>query len=256
MSITPEEKAEIIAAVRAELEGPVVSPAGDLGGFFPVQPGQTIMADHMNLAIENGVPKFANASARDAQWPSPPIGAMCYLIDLNYLQVYDNVITGGAPYWRILGTLRMGYSTMGDNQVIATSTDTLVKRDTVGGVANRPGRGVWNADGSVTLPVSGTYLVSGNVTWPANATGERRLYVQRYANSISDWTYTGVAGGTSEVNSAATSSALRQSVSALVALVAGDKVGLRVRHSAGTSLTLYGPGTEQSRLAVMLMGAD
>lgn len=249
MTITAQDLAQIVAAVKAELEGPVVDPQV-LGGFFQVVAGETITADHMNTALMNGVPKFPNAAARDAQWPSPPAGAFCYLVDVNILQVFDNAITGGANAWHPAGGLRMGYGLMGDGQAIPNATKTMVKMITTGGAASRPGRSVWNADGSVTTPIAGTYLVSGTVSWPSNATGERRLYIQRFTNG--DWYTTGVAGGMTE-DVTAGAGQMYQSATAMVLCNAGDKVSLQVYQSSGAPLTLV---TGYNRLAVHLLGAE
>lgn len=255
MTISSDDLAQIVAAVRAELEAPPEVTPMATTGYTTVAPGQTILADHMNMAIGQGVKIFPNAASRDAQLPGPTVGMMCYLTDLNIMQIYDSQITGGANYWRPAGGLRIGYARMGLNQSIpGGSKDTLVKLDTAGGTSNRPGRGTWNADGSVTVPYTGTYLVTGSVCWPANSTGERRASIQRYTASA--WTFNSVAGGATEINTGAVGSTLlRQSITAMMYLNAGDKFGLHVQHSASTALVLTG-GADQAKLAGQLLAAD
>ena len=225
-------------------------------GMFQVAAGQTILADHINSALLTGIPKFANVAARDAQWPSPFVGSMCYLIDLNYLQVFDAPITGGPHSWRVMGSLRMGFATMGSGQVIPNnSVHTLVKLTYDGGAANKAGRATWNADGSVTVPLNGAYSVVGDLTWPSNTTGDRRVYVKKYTAGA--WTFDGVAGGVAEVNQAGVgSSVLRMSVTAHVQASVGDKIGMFALHSATAALTLPASGSEMAGLSMHLLGAD
>ena len=257
---TEAEIAEVVQRVLAELQQPVgPSQQAVNQGHFTVAAGQTVLADHMNAALQRGIPKFANEAARDAQWPSGtvPVGAFCYVQDTNILQVFDNQITGGSNAWHPAGGLRMGYATMGGptgNQIIPNgSVETLVKLDTVGGAANRPGRATWAADGSVVVPITGTYLITGGICWPANSTGERRLYIKQYTSS---WIFSGTAGGASEINTGAVGSTLlRQSVTAMAYMNAGAKVGMLCQHSATANLTLA-VGADQARLGVHLLGAD
>jgi len=214
-----------------------------------------ITSDHVNSALQTGVAKFASAAARDAQWPSPPVGAMCYLIDLNYLMIFDNQITGGGNAWHVAGGLRMGFATVGGGQSIPRNVATLCGLGTASGAANRPGRATWNADGSVTLPLSGTYLVNGNVTWPtSDTTGERMVFLQRYAAGV--WTFSGCAGGANESNAIAVGGSLRMGASAMISAAAGERVGMRVQHSALTALTMPSTGADIGRIAVHLLGAD
>lgn len=249
--MTPEELAQVVAAVKAELEPPEVDPRA-VGGFFQVVPGETITADHMNTALVNGAPKFLNAAARNSQWPSPPQGALCYLQDVNYFEVYDSQITGGSVAWHPIGGLRMGYARMGFSQSIPNgSVETLVKLGEAGGAAGKLGRASWAANGEVTVPLTGTYLATGNVTWPANSTGERRLYLKINGG------FAGTAGGTSEINTGAVGSTLlRMSVAAMLHMNAGQKIGMYVQHSASSALTLAADGGDVARLGVHMLGAD
>lgn len=224
-------------------------------GFLDVSAGQVIASAHMDLAISQSVMRFSSAAQRDQQLPAPTVGMVCYLTDVNIIQVFDNQIVGGANAWHPLGGLRMGYATMGVNQSIANdSVEVIVKLGTAGGAANRPGRSTWNANGTVTCPYSGTYLISGNVTWPANSSGERRCYIKRYYGG--NWGFAGVGGGVAETNTGSVGSTyLRQGVTAMVVCNAGDQLGMWVSQSANANLTLVG-GNDGARLGVHLLGSD
>lgn len=254
--MTEEEIGEIVARVIAELDSPTPEPQAVTLGHLVVAPGMTILADHINSLASQAVPKYPNAAARNASWPSPPDGAMCWMQDSNVLMVYTEPITGGPYQWMVAGGARQGYSRMGSGQVIpGGSVDTVIRATFWGGAANAPGRAAWASDGTVTLPYTGTYLVSGNIVWPANNTGERRLYIKRFTANA--WTFQGVAGGVTEVNTGAVGSTLlRMGVSAMVLAAAGEKVALVANHSASTSLTLPTGVEDQGKLGVHLLAGD
>jgi len=257
MSMSEAEIAEVVARVVAELRDAEVTPLAVDPTHFQVVSGQVIAADHINSLANQAVPKYPNRAALIADWPAPAVGALAYLQDVNALHVFDSAITGGANTWHVLGGLRMGYGIMGitaanTGQVIPAGALTTLILKSAGGAANKVGRGTWNTDGTVTVPVTGTYLVTGNVTWPSNSTGERRCYVQRFASNV--WTLSGVSGGSAESNVPG-SSYLRQSVSAMVTCAAGEKVALRVSHSATAALTLV-TGTDAPHLGVHLLGGE
>ena len=226
--------------------------------FLDVSAGQVIASSHMDLAIGQSVMRFTSAAQRDAQLPAPTVGMFCYLQDLNYFQVFDPPVTGGANQWRVIGSLRMGYAQMGDAQTIATGTATRLKIGTlIGGAANRPGRATWTTNVDyVTVPLAGTYLAIGDVTWPDNGTGQRRLYVYKAAAGTTTFGLAGVAGGVTEINSAGTTT-LRQGVSALVTAAANERIALVGWHSAGVTLTLPGgQSSDTASFSLHFMGSD
>lgn len=55
-------------------------------GWFQVAPGQSILSDHMNTAIAQGVVPFASAAARAAAVPAPAEGMMTTLADNDQLE--------------------------------------------------------------------------------------------------------------------------------------------------------------------------
>jgi len=258
MSLTEAELAEIVARVTAELgDLPTPTPQVIDNTRFQVVTGQVIQADHVNSLANQSIPKYANQNAATSDWPSPPVGAMAYLQDINALIVYDAPITGGANVWHVMGGLRMGHALMGGTatnvmQVIPSGAERILTLRSVGGAANKAGRGTWNTDGSVTLPFSGTYLVNGTITWPSSPTGDRALYIKRFDGT--SWTFTGVAGGAVESNTPGTSY-LRMSVSAMVAASASEKVALSCYQASGANMTMLG-GVESTRLAVHMLGAE
>ena len=251
--MTPQELAEIVAAVRSDLEA---TPLAATLGHLVVNPGDVILADHINSLADQAIPKFASATARDAAWPATvaPIGAMCYLTDVNTLQVCDDQITGGTKVWHPAGGLRMGFARMGEGQTIPVNTDTLVGLTSAGGAANKPGRAVWNSDGSVTVPYTGTYLVTGTVAWPAYSGGERWAFVM--LNPGSGWQLESTSGGVQWAVAAA--SPVYQQVSAQVYAGAGHKIGMLASHTAAIPLTLptLSGNPASPRLAIHLLGAD
>ena len=86
---------ERLAALEARLSAlDAVEPRAAPLGFFQVAPGESILSDHMNTAILQGVPPFASAAARAAAIPTPAVGMLSYLSDVARYERY----VGGA--WR------------------------------------------------------------------------------------------------------------------------------------------------------------
>jgi hypothetical protein len=50
--------------------------------YFQVGSGDVVGSNHMNTAINQGIPPFATAAARDAAIPSPAVGQHCCVNDL------------------------------------------------------------------------------------------------------------------------------------------------------------------------------
>lgn len=83
-----------LSIVRDAVSG-AVSAAGQ--GRIVVAPGQTIGSGWGNSVWDQSVNAFATAQDRDAQWPAPQDGAVCYLKDTKVWQGY----TAGAG-WAII----------------------------------------------------------------------------------------------------------------------------------------------------------
>jgi hypothetical protein len=61
-----------------------------MSGRIQVSPGQTIQsAQWGNIVFDQSVIPFLNAADRDAQWPAPKEGAVCYLLDVHRLYLYE-----------------------------------------------------------------------------------------------------------------------------------------------------------------------
>lgn len=263
MSFTEEEMAELASRVAALLESP--EPRVIDNTHFQVVTGQVIQADHVNSLANQATPMYPNKEALLADWPVPPVGATAYLQDVNATYVYDAPILNSTNEWHVLGGMRMGYGLVGANaagvgQVIPAGVDTLLTLNSVGGAANKPGRGTWVGtgamNGSVLLPVTGTYLVSGSMTWPSNSTGDRAFYVKRYQSPQNTWTQNAIAGGSTETNTPG-GSYVRMSVTAMVAAQAGESVGLFARNGTNPAVPLTLPvGADMGRMAVHMLGAE
>lgn len=94
-------------------------------------------------------------------------------------------------------------------------------------------------------PVTGYYLVHGNIRWASNATGDRYLYIRNSAGGI-------IA---QNIIAAAPGADMGQEVSCIVNLTAADWVEFAVRQSSGGNLTLHGEGAGELRRGMTLLGA-
>jgi len=79
----------------------------------------------------------------------------------------------------------------------------------------------------VTAPVSGLYLITGQVYWPANATGTRVLYV--YTNNVQATEAAASAGATGTTSS---------NLTVQLAVAGGQLIGLGASQSSGASLSM------------------
>lgn len=74
--------------------------------------------------IDSGpIPRFADASARDAAIPTPLEGDHCYLISSHELQVYNGT-AWAAPYLKLAGGSLSGQLNMGTNKIINVGDPT------------------------------------------------------------------------------------------------------------------------------------
>jgi len=83
------------------------------GGEFPdVVGGNTATAARQNEVQHRMVNHFTSAAQRDSLWPTPPEGSVCYLDDLNVLQLFETtmwqdivtIITGDQRYVNVTGS--------------------------------------------------------------------------------------------------------------------------------------------------------
>ena len=91
-------------------------------------------------------------------------------------------------------------------------------------------------DSVLTIPVAGTYVVTGAVRWAANASGVRNLYLHGPTNMMGQG---GIRASSSvRANDASYGDTTRQSVSTTERFAAGDQVFLSVSQSSGGDLNL------------------
>lgn len=123
-------------------------------GYQQVSPGQTVQSTWGNTVWNQTLNRFASAADRDAQWPAPPNGAICYLADLGLVYVRRS----GA--WAPLGpTYAYPVPTVGRRLAIQVGRTTITT-DGAAGQAN------------VTFPtLFGTGSTPTVVACPGNANG-------------------------------------------------------------------------------------
>jgi hypothetical protein len=100
-------------SLRAVRDGPGFTAAGQ--GRVTVAPGQTIGSGWGNSVWDQSVNGFTSAADRDAQWPAPQPGAVCWLDDVKAVYVYT-----GAAWVRqtVARGQRYGFTTDGQGQVV------------------------------------------------------------------------------------------------------------------------------------------
>jgi hypothetical protein len=123
--------------------------------YFQVVPGQEVESAHMNAAIRQGAPPFANAAARNAAIPAPVLGQLCYLEDVKQGQVWE----GGL--WRPMS----GIQPWGSIAYSAASAPSGVSRLSVTGLT-AAGPGITVSGGYLVVAEPGLYLASA---WASTA---------------------------------------------------------------------------------------
>ena len=107
--------------------------------------GEEVLSADFNPYVQNQVvPQFTNAAQRDAQWTTPPKGAMCVTQDTLSLWIFDSATwrragAGAAGALLAEHTLLASTATVAAEQVAMTVTTTLtvprwlrISADTVG----------------------------------------------------------------------------------------------------------------------------
>lgn len=87
----------------------------------------------------------------------------------------------------------------------------------------------------LTVPVTGTYVITGAVRWTANATGSRNLFLHGPTNMMGQG---GIRASSSVPASTTAADTTRQSVSTTERLNAGDQVFISVAQNSGGDLAL------------------
>jgi hypothetical protein len=134
-----------------------------------VMPAQVIASPWGNTIRDRTVTPFLNAAERDAQWPSPPVGAMCYLQTEELLQVWVN------NQWRRIdvasGALNFPFIFIGSG-IVYTDMVTMARYSRVSVNTalfewrlDVPAGGSWDAGGAT---VWGLQLPSGITVGPCH----------------------------------------------------------------------------------------
>jgi hypothetical protein len=147
-------------------------------GLITVAAGQTVSASHMNLALGQGVLRFASASERTTQVTAPTEGMVSYLLDTDRLETWD----GSA--WVPAGARKGGYFGMLRTETTAALTAGAriqVSFTSIDPVTSAPGYRAPTAAGSAgaytgwTVPVTGLWFLNGLGQYAHSATGAHSI---------------------------------------------------------------------------------
>lgn len=155
-----ERLALLEAQLREVRQAAGVEPRAAPLGFFQVQPGESILSDHMNTAVLQGIVPFASASARAAAIPTPTEGMLSYLLDLKRYERYT-----GTVWMMLIPPTYAGISLNGAAIANLPATDTRL----TGLVGNAFGGATIN-NGLISVPVDGIYAISGRVARDSGTT--------------------------------------------------------------------------------------
>ena len=120
---TYDERLAVLEARLAQLDAAAEPRAAPLG-FFQVAPGESILSDHMNTAVLQGINPFATAAARSAAIPTPTAGMLTWLASSGLYETYQGgAWTPVAPQWGLTGGL--DFTQAGLNNRDCTGTVTV-----------------------------------------------------------------------------------------------------------------------------------
>ena len=174
------------AAVRNRAERPFFNMAGDRIGVNPlaatgrvqVAPGQTISsATWGNPVWDQSVNCFASAADRDAQWPSPHDGSVCYTVDQAVLWLR----MGGI--WKVVsaaihaGMYRGAAFNVNNTLVAAAPFDTAEPGSTPGMVS-----GLSTSAARFLITVPGRYLFCASISYAP--TVALTMYINLRKNAV------------------------------------------------------------------------
>jgi hypothetical protein len=133
--------------------------------YFQVQSGDVISSNHMNTAINQGIPPFTGAAARDSAYAGiggPRPGMSCWLNDLKQRQVWNG------SYWVPTGGIMPMLRVVWDNGLappLSPNDEVL----TGGNSYSTPNGPVYDpSTGYVTGEVAGMYLMTGAINTTAS----------------------------------------------------------------------------------------
>lgn len=142
----------------------------------------------------------------------------------------DHVIHGARVYHNTAQTIATG---------VTTALAFNAERYDTGGVHSTV-----TDTSRLTAPAAGVYVITGHVTWAANATGNRTLYLM-----VNGTTNIAIQRGVSPE-----AAAWSQSIATLFELQAGDYVELVVRHTADVSLAVASVANSSPEFAMQRIG--
>lgn len=143
------------------------------------------------------------------------------------------------------GTTLSPRATRSTDQNIPDASDTAITFDGV----NSDQWGAWSAGQAtrLTAPVTGRYMAVGNVTFAANGTGWRRVWIER--------TGTSTVGRVDQINIGAGSAMWLNVTTQAFDMTAGtDYVRLMVRQNSGGGLAALNSSTNSPALTLIYLG--
>lgn len=120
-------------------------------GRLTVAPGQTIASAWGNTVFDQSVLVFASPADRDAQWPTPHDGSMCFTSDMGIFWVRR---AGG---WSIMGPTVAGRMKQNGTDAISTSAWSQILHMAADYTV---GNGWQVTNGALIVPVTGRYRVT------------------------------------------------------------------------------------------------
>jgi hypothetical protein len=137
LATDPAFIAAVQAAMATKPRRPIVNAlgqeinalAGTPLGHVTVSPGQTIASSSWGNPVWNqSIQCFASTSDRDAQWPTPTDGAMCYTVDTQSFWQYRATLGWKSPPRGLIGSATGPASTLvvTASQTVCTLTANVV----------------------------------------------------------------------------------------------------------------------------------
>jgi hypothetical protein len=147
-------------------------------GYLQTAAGQIISATHANLALAQGVLRFANAAERTTQVTAPAEGMVSYLLDVDRLESYD-----GAA-WVPFNARKGGYfsqlvNTSGGSVGAAAYTKPVFSGfqavSQAPGYQAIPGSGSAGSYTGFVVPVAGLWYIAAWAAFASSATASYGL---------------------------------------------------------------------------------
>jgi hypothetical protein len=189
-------------------------------GRVQVSPGQVVSSLTDNQRWDQSIQRFDTTADRDAQFPAPHQGAMCFVADVARWYGYRN----GA--WQALsfgsaGAFGFGKGTTAQPIPNGVSTPVALQLDGAS-------RGVTLTGGTTLVAdVAGLYVMVATLTFSHNAAGSRSAFLRRNGNAA----FYRAVGGLGSTTGSIT-------CSTVFPMAAGDTLDLLAYQSSGASLTL------------------